>query len=65
MQPSFQCSTCNEHVIPVDGVSAIWDRGYWWHASCCSVVFVNGKPHVDFPSNGQLISFTLMTASND
>ena len=63
MQPSFQCSTCNEHVIPIDGVSAIWDRGYWWHASCCSFVFVDGKPYVDFPSNGLLIPNTIIKDS--
>jgi hypothetical protein len=57
----MECSHCGEQVIPIDGVSAIWDRGYWWHTSCCSFFYNNGQPFVSFPSEGQLIPRTIMS----
>ena len=50
----MQCTTCDEHVYAISGVSAIWDRGYWWHAKCCSFFYDKGQAFVSFPSNGLL-----------
>jgi len=54
------CSTCGEDVIPVEGVTALFQRGYWWHARCATVEFVNGEPTVQYPSNGMLLPKTII-----
>lgn len=60
MTSRMQCSKCSEMVLPVEGVSAIWDREYWWHAGCCQVSWEDGKPRVCFPSTGKLLPFTIL-----
>lgn len=57
----MECNKCGEQVLPVSGVSAIWDRGYWWHTSCCRLFFDNGHAFVSFPSGGKLIPRTIIS----
>ena len=55
------CADCNEWIIPVDGVTAIYDRGYWWCAKHVDMAYwKDGKPVVSFPSRGQLSPRTIM-----
>jgi hypothetical protein len=56
----LQCSKCGATVIPVEGVSSIYDRGYLWHAECCNVFFESGQPRVAFPSTGKLLPYTIL-----
>lgn len=60
MTNKMQCSKCGEMVIPVEGVSAIYDRGYWWHAGCCQIFGEDGVPRVCFPSTGKLLRSTIL-----
>lgn len=54
------CEQCNEWIVLIEGVMAIYDRGYWWCAKHAQVSFRDGKPYVDFPSNGKLMPDTIM-----
>ena len=65
MANKMQCSKCGEMVIPVEGVSAIYDCGYWWHAGCCQVFWEEGKTRVCFPYTGKLLCSTIMTNTTD
>lgn len=51
------CDKCNDNIVPVDGVTAIRSRGYWWCAKHCSLT--DGGV-VDFPSNGKLVPDTIL-----
>jgi hypothetical protein len=56
------CDKCERQIIPVDGVTAIFDRGYWWCARCVQIShWDNGIPVVAFPSIGKLIPATIMS----
>lgn len=58
----WACSTCDREIIPVEGVTATWQRGYWWCAHCVNLIgYENGEPIVAFPSRGKLIPSTIMT----
>ncbi|KKN58768.1 hypothetical protein LCGC14_0548630 [marine sediment metagenome] len=54
------CDTCNETVIPVEGITSILSRGYLWHTKCCDFDFEDGKPIVAFLSKGKLIPNTIL-----
>lgn len=54
------CNTCNETIILVEGVTAIFSRGYWWHTKCCDFDFEDGKPIVEFLSKGKLIPESIL-----
>lgn len=47
------CSQCNEWIIPVESVTAIFVRQRWWCAKHATI-HQDGKPIVDFPSTGML-----------
>lgn len=53
------CSQCNEWIAVVEGVTAFHDRGYWWCAKHADVLWKDGKPFVDFPSDGKLEPSTI------
>ena len=57
----MQCSTCDKEVIPIEGVTAIEDRGYWWCAHCVNTLMLDGKSVVNFPSKGKLIPISILT----
>jgi len=57
----LHCDQCDCDVVPVDGATAIWGRGYWWCAKHCQFFYADGVPVVDFPSEGKLIPSTIMT----
>ena len=48
-------------VIPVEGVTALFQRGYWWCAHHAKIDYLKGKALVDFPSPGKLSPKTIMT----
>jgi len=60
MAEYMECDHCGEQVLAVSGVSAIWDRGFWWHTSCCRFFFDKGEAFVSFPSDGKLIPRTIV-----
>lgn len=51
------CSTCNERVYVVEGVTAFFDRDCWWHTKCTPTKFVDGRAQTKFfPSEeGKLV----------
>lgn len=63
----YTCSTCEERVIPVEGVTTVEQRGHLWHAPCLTVDHYEpgGGVVVAFPSGGKLIPETLMTEESD
>jgi hypothetical protein len=59
---SLLCATCGCNVILVEGVTAVWSRGYWWCTHCFDVdSYRDGKVVVAFPSRGKLIPPTILT----
>jgi len=54
------CATCARGVVPVEGVTAVRSRGYWWCTHCASITYYDGQPVVAFPSPGMLIPITIM-----
>lgn len=53
---TLTCDTCDDVVIPIEGITAIFRRDIWWHTKCCDFEFVNGQPELtEFPSKGKLI----------
>jgi hypothetical protein len=58
------CTTCGEKVYCISGVSAIWDRGYWWHTKCCSFFYDKGEAFVSFPSDGLLAPPSIMQSES-
>lgn len=57
----MKCETCGEIVIPVEGVTAIFSRGLWWHTKCCDFDFIDGRPNLTkFPSKGKLIPKSIL-----
>jgi hypothetical protein len=54
------CSTCLKEIIPVEGVTCITQREYKWHIGCASIYYIDGKPVVDFPSDGKLMPKTII-----
>jgi len=46
--------------VPVEGVTAVRSRGYWWCTHCASITYYDGQPVVAFPSPGMLIPITIM-----
>ena len=57
----WTCSTCEERVVVDDGTTAVYQRGYWWHAPCVTVDrWEDGAPVVAFPSEGKLMPETIM-----
>jgi len=62
----WKCATCGRTVIPGDGVTAIYDRGYYW---CCHCVQIDhwkdGVPVVAFPSVGKLIPAVIMQGGEE
>ena len=57
----YICSDCGNRVLPVEGVSAVYARGYWWCVHCVEGHFANGVFLVDeFPAKGKMIPDTLM-----
>lgn len=55
------CDQCGKEVTPVDGVNAVWSRGYWWCAKHCAFICVDGVYRVAFPSEGKLRPETIMS----
>ena len=59
---SLLCETCGRDVIPIEGVTAVWSRGYWWCAHCLDIShYEDGKVVVAFPSHGKLLPPTILT----
>jgi len=59
------CDTCNEKVIPIEGVTSIFRRNIWWHTKCCDFDFINGQVELtEFPSKGMLIPNTILYENN-
>ena len=56
----WTCETCARAVIPVEGVTALYQMGYWWCARCADVRYVSGEPEVQFPSVGQLVPDSIL-----
>lgn len=55
------CDECQDWINVVDGVTAIYDRGYWWCAKHVKIhSWKNGKPIIDFPSPGKLTPGTIL-----
>lgn len=55
------CNECQKWITPVEGVTAIWQRGYWWCAKHAEIWYwVDGEPIVGFPSKGKLVRQTLL-----
>lgn len=55
------CSDCQQWIRPVEGVTALFDRGYWWCAKCCRIAYWSkGRAVIDFPSPGKLVPETIM-----
>jgi ribosomal protein L37AE/L43A len=63
MTDKFVCETCGREVVPVEGVSAVWERGYWWCAHCVSFEYVDGSTVVKFPSAGKLLPNSIMSTT--
>lgn len=49
------CETCNQKVIPVEGVSIIRSSSGFYHTMCCKSNFSDGKPYVLPKSPGKII----------
>lgn len=62
----YNCLKCGpNYVIPVDGVNAIFQRGYWWCTKHVNIShWDNGKPIVDFPSEGKMTPESILTEDN-
>lgn len=59
--PQMWCDQCEKWITIVDGVTAIYDRDYWWCAKHVEIFkWVDGKPIVFFPSPGKLIPGTIL-----
>ena len=54
------CDLCDDWIIPVEGVTSVYARGYHWCAKHANMHCVNGEYIVDFPSEGKLIPKTIM-----
>lgn len=55
---NMYCSECKEYINIIDGVTAIWQRGYWW---CTKHVEFQYDNIVAFPSRGMMIPRTICT----
>ena len=55
---AMTCSTCNERVIPVEGVTSVRIGEYDWHWLC--VELDSAGRLARFPSKGKLIPDTIM-----
>ena len=53
------CDKCEEWIIPVEGVTSVYARGYHWCAKHANVHLANGVFVMDFPSDGKLIPKTI------
>jgi hypothetical protein len=56
----MRCDECNCDVAVVDGVTAIWSRGYWWCIKHCQLFYHDEVAVVNFPSLGKLIPNTIL-----
>ena len=54
------CDDCGRDFFIINGITAIYSRGYWWCAHCVKFYYVAGEPVVDFPSPGKLIPETIL-----
>lgn len=62
MVERMYCEQCDEWIVPLEGVTALFQMGCWWCAKHCNILcYNNGKPIVDFPSDGKLLPKTIMT----
>lgn len=60
---SAWCSDGNHGVIPVSGVTAYYQRGYWWCAHHATIGSVYGKAIVSLNSRGKLVTTDPATRS--
>lgn len=57
----YTCSDCGARVVPIQGVNAVYSRGYWWCVHCVKGHWLNGYFMVgDFPAKGKMIPDTIM-----
>lgn len=50
------CETCNQKVIPVEGVTTIQEPSGFYHTMCCKSKFIDGKAYALPGSAGKLIT---------
>lgn len=55
------CDQCGKEIVVIEDVTAFYSRGYWWCARHANLVYVDGIPVVQFPSDGKLIPQTILT----
>ena len=58
MAVRWTCPDCERDIIPVDGVTVVEGRGYWWCLHCVEWDDIINIV-VAFPSNGMLYPSTL------
>lgn len=59
------CDSCGKYVR-APGPFAVFSRGYWWHATCCTWELFGGRPRlVAFTSGGKLKPETIVTELAD
>ena len=60
----YFCEVCDKWMIPIEGVNAIYQRGYWWCAKHVKIAYWDkGEPIVDFPcgsKEGKMIPKTII-----
>jgi len=58
----YYCYGCQK--ATPDLATAIYSRGHWWCRKHATLIVVDGVERVDFPSEGKLISESIMEASD-